>query len=715
MGIDAGGTMTDTILVDENGSFSVGKAATTPQNESLGFIESADDAAGHWNLTNREVFPQLAVILYSGTGMLNTLLTRTGRQVGLIVTRGMEDAVLMGRGLQAWAGYSYSDRLHAVTHNHPEPLVPRRRIRGVTERIDQFGQEVIPVYEHEAMMATKMLLAQQVESICICCLFSYINPAHEQQIARIVKQVLEQREADIPILLSSEVRPVIREQSRLNSLLIEAFAASKGRYQLMEIQESAAGHGFRNDVQTVLSYGGLANIRYPRLHETMISGPVGGVLGAKYVGDIIGSESIVVTDMGGTSFDMGVVTRGHVPIDNEPTLDRFKLNLPTIALDTIGAGAGTIIKVDPLTKKISLGPESAGSMPGPVAFDQGGTAPTVCDCDVVLGRLNPNYFLGGKVKLNADKSRRVLQERVADVLGVDVYECAEGICTMLEVEARDAILRLVSARGVDPSEYCLMVYGGSGPLHMAGYSHNLGFKDILTFPWAAAFSAFGCTTVDYAHRYARSVQLDVPPEASADRRGDLGRSINETWEQLERTATAEMVAEGHDRARVAFQPFAMIRYTGQLEDVDVISPVRRMREGCDLTRLLDAFDDLYERINKRVSRYGEAGHTITELGLTARVEKVKPKLVRRPLASRRPNPEAFKGTRSMYCSGRWHEAGLWEMDLLEPGNRVAGPAIVEHPATTLVIPPGDRVWVDEWTIIHYEHAKPAVKKRATRH
>lgn len=703
LGIDAGGTMTDTLLVDEQGRFAVGKAPTTPHDESEGFIESAADATDYWGLELRDAFEQLSVVLYSGTGMLNGLLSRTGRRVGLLVTRGTEDAVLMGRGLQSWAGYSYPDRLHAVTHRHPDPLVPRNLIRGVTERIDQFGAEVIPVYDHEVVIATKELLDQPVEAICICCLFSYVNDAHEKHIGRIVEQVLAEHGRETPIYYSSEIRPVIRDQSRLNSVIIEAYAAARGREQLVGVEEAAQRQGYRHGVQTVLSYGGLTSIRYPRLHETMISGPVGGILGARYVGERIGTDSILVTDMGGTSFDIGAVTRGNIPIDNEPTLAGFKLNLPTIAMDTIGAGAGTIIKVDPLTGKVSLGPESAGAVPGPVAFDMGGTEPTVCDCDVVMGRLNPDYFLGGKVLLNVEAAKRALKEKIAEPLGIDLYEAAEGMANLLEMEARDAIRRTISARGVDPSEYHLMAYGGSGPLHMAEYSRGLGFTGVLTFPFAAAFSAFGCTTADYLHRYSRSVQLEIPPLASVDDRRRVAVAVDFVWSELADHAKQEMSAEGHNLREVELFPFAMMRYTGQLEDVEVPAPAFRLESDEGLNRLVAEFDRLYEAINRSVSHYREAGHTVMELGLIARVEKVKPKLTRRSLEGEIPPDEARKGTRNMYYGRSWVETELWEMDSLRPGNRISGPAIVEHPATTLVIPAGDRVWVDEWTILHYEH------------
>lgn len=696
--------MTDTLLVDEHGRFAVGKASTTPHNESEGFLESAQDATQQWKLTMREAFEQLSVVLYSGTGMLNSLLSRTGRRVGLLVTRGMEDAVLMGRGLQSWAEYSYPNRLHAVTHAHPDPLVPRHLVRGVTERIDQFGTEVVPVYRQEVIDGVEALLAQNVEAICVCCVFSYVDDAHEREICDLVRTVLAERDADLPVYRSSAVRPVIREQSRLNSLLIEAYAADRSREQLIGVEDATHAQGFRYGVQTVLSYGGLAGVHYPRLHETMISGPVGGILGAKYVGDIIGADSVVVSDMGGTSFDISAITRGTIPIDNEPTLARFKLNLPTIAMDTIGAGAGTIIKVDPLTKKISLGPESAGSTPGPVAFDQGGTDPTVCDCDVVMGRLNPDYFLGGKVRLNVEAAKRVLTEKVADPLGIDLYEAAEGMANLLELDAKEAIRQMVSARAVDTADYSLMAYGGSGPLHMAEYSRGLGFKSVLTFPFAAAFSAFGCTTADYLRRYSRSVQLTIPPEAPGTHRASVAEETNAVWAALESTAREEMAAEGHDPADVELEMFAMMRYTGQLEDVEVPLELRSVSSDADLDVMVAEFERIYTAINRPVAQYREAGHSITELGLVAKVNKIKPRLTRQPLGGKTPSDEAYKGTRPMYYNRQWHEAALWEMDLLVPGNEVSGPAVVEHPATTLVIPAGDRVWLDEWTILHYEHA-----------
>ena len=705
VGIDAGGTMTDTILVDGRGNFTIGKAATTPKREAEGFLESAVEASDNRGLDVGEMFKAVEVVLYSGTGMLNTLLSRTGRRLGLIVTRGMEDMVLMGRGLQAWADYSYADRLHAVTHHHPEPLVSRRNTIGVTERIDHFGDIVLPLNGRDIDRAAQILINRDVEVICICLLFAHVNPAHERRVMDVVSEAVRRSGKSIEILASHKVRPVIREQSRLNSVLIEAYATGRGRRQLEGIEEAAKSNGFRYGVQTLQSFGGLTSIRHPHLHETMISGPIGGILGARHVGKIIGTESLVVSDMGGTSFDMGVITKGQIRIEHEPLIGRFKLNVPTIAMDMIGAGAGMIIKVDPDTGKVSLGPESAGADPGPVCFGKGNLDPTVCDCDAVLGRLNKEYFLGGKVPLDVDLARSMIKERCADRLGVkDVDEVAEGMIAMLEADANSALRRIMSAQGIHPSEYTLLSYGGSGPLHMAGYSAGIGFRDIITFQFAAAFSAFGCTTADYQKRRSRSVRIDVPSASTDNELSAAGEAISAMWRKLTLEAMDEMLADGHEEAAVRCTPLALMRYTGQLEDVEIIAPTAEVESAEGMRTLLAEFERIYSNINRTVSRYGRVGISVMELGITASASKVKPMLVKRSLGASRPGEDCFKGRREIFVAGRWRSASLWEMDRLKPGNEVAGPAVIEHPATTLIIHPGDEVFVDEWSILHYRHA-----------
>lgn len=698
LGIDAGGTMTDTFIVDEHGDFTVGKAATTPHDESAGFLESAEDALSYWNGEGGSLFPELEVALYSGTTMLNTLLTRRGTKLGLVTTAGFEDDILMGRGMQSWTGYSYSDRIHAVTHVHPSALVERWNVHGVTERIDVFGETVIPLYEKDVAAAAEELLESGVDAIVIHFLYSYLNPAHEKRAEAIIREVAARhgRNGDLAIHLGSDLRPVIRENSRLNAVLIEAYAVAPVRQQLEKVERAIQSRGYRYPLQTVLAYGGLCNIRYPRLHETLISGPVGGVMGAKHLSAITGMKNIIVTDLGGTSFDIGTITEGYVPVEHEPVLARFKLNLPTIAMESIGAGAGSHVKVDPVTKKIQVGPESAGSTPGPICFGKGGKIVTITDCDLLLGYLNPDYFLGGKQKLDKEAAIRAVKEQVTDVIGVDLYEGADAIVRMMEREARDAIRAVASARGLDTTQYTLFGYGGAGPLHLAGYTEGLDFRGVVTFHFAAAFSAFGCTTADYEHRYARSVHLGLPPGSDESAKKAVAEAVSRVWEEMEETARAEMAAEIAVGREIRFTPLAMVRYGGQLSDLEVVSPARRLKSAADVDRLILAWEELYGKINSRVARYEAAGYQIFELGLLASVEKVKPRIARHPLGSSEPSADARKGTRNMYQKGRWLPASLWEMERLGPGNRVSGPAIIEHPATTLVVPEGRRVDVDEW-------------------
>jgi acetone carboxylase beta subunit len=704
LGIDAGGTMTDTIAVDERGQFTIGKALTTPQDESIGFFESVEDALGYWNATADEVFPQLDASIYAGTTMLNTLLRRRGRKLGLLTTAGFEDDMLMGRGVQAWISLAYSDRLHAVTHKHPERLLSRRNVCGITERIDVFGSEAIPLYEHEVEEATRQLIGKGVEAIVIHFLYAYLNPSHELRTAEIVQRIVEEsgKNGSVEIFCGSVLRPVIRENSRLNCALLEAYAAAPSRAHLFKIEDALKAKRYRYQLQTVLAYGGLCNIRYPRLHETFISGPVGGVMAGGYVSDLIGEPNAIVTDMGGTSFDIAAFTEGHIPVKPEPTIAGFTLNLPTLDLESIGAGAGSYIRLDPVTKKIQIGPDGAGADPGPVCFLRGNETLTMTDCDVILGYLNPDNFLGGNVKLDWDAAFSAVKEQLADPLGVDPYDAAEASVKLLGLSARDAIRRVAGIRGLDTSRYVLFAYGGAGPVHVLEYARGLRFKGIVTFKFAAAFSAFGTTVGDYMHRYSKTVFLFLPPNADEATKLMVADAVNRTWAELEEEAYEEMGRDGIPRDAVDLAHLVMMRYTGQLNDLEALSPVSRCESADDVDRIVSDWEALYERINSRVSKYEQAGYQIFELGLIARTAKPKPELQRHELQGEDADPAAARGTRRAYFEGEWHDTPIWEMDGLRAGNLLRGPAIVEHPMTTLVIPPDGRARLDEWEFLWLE-------------
>lgn len=697
---DAGGTMTDLFVVDPDGKFVIGKAATTPHDESIGYWESLKDAFSDWGIDldakAKEILPSTEISIYSGTTMLNAIVQHKGSKVGVLITKGFEDSFVAERGFQKIAGYSYADRLHAVTHMANPQFSPKKWMKGITERISVLGKEAIPLYEHEVYQAVRELVSDGVEVIGIVFLFSYVNPSHEQAAARIAHEVMAEMGRKVPVLLSCETAPVVRELSRLNSVMIEAYGAASARAQLFGIEKKLQDNGFRYPLQTLLSYGGLADIRYPRLFESMISGPVGGLLGAKFCAEKLGLNNVVTADMGGTSLDIGLITEGTVPLIREATFARLIFNLPMVAVDSIGQGTGTFIRVDPLTRRIQLGPESAGADPGPVCYDMGNETPTVMDCDLILGIINPDNYLGGKVKLNTEKAYRLFKERVADVLGIDVYDAAEGVVKLCDATMAGAIRAQILSRGYTDIDQYLMTFGGAGPMHMAGFTEGLRFKGVVTMTFAAGFSAFGCATVDYSHRYQKSTHIAIPPGASAEAKMAVAAQLNQVWQELEGRAVESMGKEGFEKKQITLKQVAFVRYGGQLDDVEVFSPMERINRSDDLDALIAKFEDLYAKIFSSGARYPEAGFQILEVAIVSEVPKLKPKIEKKRKGTKVPKAHALKGTRKVYYHGKWHDAQIYEMDELLAGNQIKGISVIEADATTLFVPPGKTVTMDEW-------------------
>ncbi len=700
---DAGGTMTDMIVVDTEGNFSIGKAATTPHDQSLGFYESLGDAFEYWgvdfNQEAKDILPGVDAIVYSGTAMLNALLTSTGGRVGVITQRGDEDVFLHERSKQTWAGYAYQDILHHVTHHHNRPLVPRRLVKGVTGRINMFGMEAIPLYEDEVRQAVTELLDEGVESFAVCLWFSYMNPAHELRAGEIIAELMSERGIDVPVYLSHKVAPIMREQGRANTVALHALAVGPGREQLFGIEEKLHSEGYKYPLQIVLSHGGVANIRYPRLHEGCFSGPIGGLLGARYLAHLLGEENWVCSDMGGTSFDVGLIRRGEFMMDREVVITRRLFNIPTLVMDTIGAGTGMYVTIDPITDRITLGPESAGADPGPVCYNMGNEVPTVMDCSLIMGILNPDNYLGGKIKLDREHALNNIKQQCSDKLGVDPYYFAEGVYKLINSTMREHIRMVLLTRGYSPAEYCLLNYGGAGPMHLAGYIQGLPFKGVATVPWAAAFSSFGCAAVDLSHRYQKSTGALIPYQADDSWKMMMAGIINAGWEELEKLAAADFVAEGLDWKGAELQSIAYVRYGGQMEDLEVPSPAARLNTPQDVDSLVAVFEDVYEKVYAGVAKHQRAGYQITELGLSATVPKVKPRIVKRPLEGKQPPKEAFKDERQVYIDGKWQRAAILDMDRIRPGNEIEGLAVIEAPATTFFLPPGRRVRMDEWSLM----------------
>ncbi len=702
LAIDAGGTMTDTFIIDQAGDFVVGKAQTTPEDESVGFLNSANDALSYWDTNSTRAFPSLVTGIYSGTTILNRLLQRQGRKVGVLVSRGMEDYFKLELGEQTYLGYSYSDRLHVVTHQHNPPLVPRSLIRGIPERIDTFGDIAIPLYEEEARKAVEELLEEGVESICVNLLFSYRNPAHEHRVKELAEEVMRERGTEVPVYLSSEYYPVRGDFPRLNTLVVEAFVAEPSRKQMKLIDSRVKEQGARFDLRIMASHGGTITHEAQELARTLISGPIGGVIGARWLAERTGIPNVMCTDIGGTSFDLAIITEGEFDIKPYPDIARTLLAIPLVETDSVGSGTGSYIRVNPTSNRIEIGPDSAGYRIGCCWPEGGVDTPTITDCNVALGTLNPDYFLGGDIKLDRDAALRALQEQVAGPLKIDVYEAAAGVVELFEESLKNEVLARILGKGYAPVNYTLLSYGGGGPLHVGGISEGLGFEQVLVPSWAAGFSAFGCACSDFEYRYDASIDLPVLPGLPDEVYEGVAAMINAKVAGLREKVIGEFAKSGFSEKDISFRVLLRMQYLGQLRDLEVNTG----REWIDGARgMLDAiaaFEDLYGKVYARAAKSPELGYLIPMVIVSGTVDVEKPALPDEPLQGEEPPASASKGEREVFWKRRWLKASIWEMGELKAGNRLHGLAIIESPSTTLVVPPECSVFLDGHRIFHLQ-------------
>jgi acetone carboxylase beta subunit len=722
LAIDAGGTMTDTFIVDRGGDFVVGKAQTTPQDESLGFMASMRDALGYWGLDAEQALPEMVSGIYSGTAMLNRLLERKGRRIGLIVTAGMEDALRLERGIQTYLGYPYSDRLHVATHYHNEPLVPRERIRGVRGRIDLFGDEAIPLYEDEARRAIEELVAEDVEGVVVNLLYSYRNSAHEERIRDIAEEIAP----DVPLFLSSELYPMRRDFPRLNSTLIEAYAAEPSREQLQRVRSATRDAGARFDLRIMAAHGGTISIEAKELARTLISGPIGGVIGARYLADKVGvdgagrngdvaegdgrargrferglaSKNIVCTDIGGTSFDIALITDGEFAIRQIPDVGRFILNLPLVQVDSIGAGTGSFVRIDPNSRRPELGPDSAGASIG-VSWAEGELeTPSVTDLNLVLGRVNPDYFLGGEIKLDTERARAAIEEQIAKPLGLDVEHAAAGVIELFDEVLKYQAVAQILGKGYSPVDYTLLCYGGGGPLHVAGYTEGVPYRDVMVPAWAAGFSAFGCACGDFAYRYDMTIDMPIEPGADDEQKAGVGIYVDGGWQMLRQRVIDEFEKSGVAEGDIEFRHYVRMQYYGQLNDLEIYSPHQYLTEGDQVEDLIAAFEDAYGKLYARSARSPELGYLITNVIVTGSSEVEKPALPDEEEDGSEP-PEQ-KASRRVWWREGWMETPIFEQDSITAGHRIEGPTVIESPADTFAIPPGRAARLDRNRIFHLE-------------
>ncbi len=643
LGIDAGGTMTDTFFVRSDGRFVVGKAQSNPADESLAILESSHDALAQWNREVDEVYPELVTCVYSGTAMLNRVVQRKGLDVGLICNRGFEQIHSMGRAIQSYLGYALEERIHLNTHRYDEPLVPLSRTRGVTERTDVQGEIVIPLREDEVRKATRELVTAGSKAIAICLLQSHKNESSEKRARDICRDELKKIGSDIPVFASVDYYPSRKESHRTNTTILEAYAAEPSRQTLQKVSDRFRKHGARFDLRVMATHGGTISWKAKELARTIVSGPIGGVIGSRLLGERLGYENIACSDIGGTSFDMALITKGNFAIASDPDMARLVLSLPLVAMDSVGAGAGSFVRLDPYSGSIKLGPDSAGYRVGTCWPQSGLDTVSVSDCHVVLGYLNPHNFLGGAIKLDVERARQHIKAQIADPLGLSVEDAAAGVIELLDLSLHEYLRANISAKGYNPTDFVCFSYGGAGPVHTYGYTGGLGFKDVIVPAWAAGFSAFGCACADFEYRYDKSVDIAVAPDAPDEQKVAACAVIQEAWKELADKVVEEFVINGFKLEDITLLPGYRMQYMGQLNDLEITSPISGAATAADWKKITDAFEETYSRVYASSARSPELGFSATGAIMRGLVATQKPELPEDPEAGQTPPKSRISG------------------------------------------------------------------------
>ncbi|MBW1962964.1 MAG: hydantoinase/oxoprolinase family protein [Deltaproteobacteria bacterium] len=684
IGFDIGGTFTDFVLLEsETGNISIHKCPTTPVDPAQGALEGMHTLLEKSALSIAE----LALAIHGTTLATNALIERRGAKTALLTTKGFRDILQMGKEQR----YDIYD----LFLKFPEPLVPRRWRRGISERLDKNGNVIVPLDLEEVRKEVKQLIDQGVESLAVSFLHAYVNPLHERQVASLAKR-------EFPFLklsLSNEVVAEIREYERTVTTCANAYIKPLMHRYIETLKDSLTAGGFHGRFFLMKSSGGTVSPQDAQ-HlpiQLMESGPAAGVLAASYFGSLMGRRHLISLDMGGTTAKACLIDDG-VPtvtmVQEAARVHRHKkgsgilIKTPTIDLIEIGAGGGSIAKVSPLDL-MNVGPKSAGAVPGPACYGRGGDQPTVTDANLILGYLNPDYFLGGKMKLDMQAARRALS-RVAKPLNIGVTEAAWGIYSIVNENMVTAARLHIVERGRDPRRYTLVAFGGAGPAHACRVARTLGTPEVV-LPFAAGItSALGFLIAPIAFDFAQSYPAVLD-------KIDWQR-LNRIYEEMEKRGRHQLANAGVDHNDMIVSRTADMRMVGQLHEILLPVPNGPLGPG-QLGRLKSAFVTEYRR---RYSHIFE-GNPIMALTWRVRVSGPKPPVRLSMGQSVDDSLPKFrhlilKGRRQAYFpeAGGFIEIDVYDRYALAPGDRIQGPAILEERESTAVIAPGDIATVDQY-------------------
>jgi N-methylhydantoinase A len=701
IGIDVGGTFTDAVAIEcGNSLFSTkivhGKASTTPQNLTEGVINSLADLSNQMGISTQGLLSQTLFIGHGTTVGTNALIMRRGAKVGLITTKGFEDTTHIQRAVGKIAGLSEMERKHRTVVRQPIPIVPKRLIRGVVERVDCFGSIIRPIDEENIREMVQELLDLEVETIAVCLLWSFLNDSHERK----VKEVIQKMAPELPITLSSELVPKIRENARSNTVIINAYIDKICKQYFKSLNNEIRNRRFRFNIASMQVFGGVTDCNRVSSISTIDSGPVGGVMGSKYLGTLLGFPNIITTDMGGTSFDVSAICQGSELMGREyfgapGVLARFETLVPRVDIRSLGAGGGTIAWVDQTTRSLKVGPMSAGASPGPVFYDKGGQDPTVSDIDLLLGYLNPEYFFGGKIKVNQELSREAIGKKLAKPMGMSDIEVASGVFDIVNNMMSDAIRGYIVEKGFDPKEFIIFAFGGAGPVHASSYGELTGARKTIILNMAPTFSAFGIAVSDILHK--KSTSLVMPEPFDADK-------INNTFLLLEKRAQEEMKEEGLSMIDLEISYSMDVKYSGQIHELNISVPRKQWVQEEVSREIRRIFMEKYEMVYGKGAAYTKGGVEVVALNVDILGKLPKPIFQPENFVVG-DGSEAIKTFREVFFGeiGHFIRIPIFDMQLIKPGHQIQGPAIIESSQTTVVILPNRKGVVDNYRNIVIEN------------
>ncbi|GAA4787094.1 hydantoinase/oxoprolinase family protein [Actinomycetospora chlora] len=688
IGVDVGGTFTDAVLDDDSGSVIAAKAPSTPPDYSRGVLDVLELLAEQLGRSVEEMLADTHHIAHGTTSSLNALVQRAVPDVGFLTTKGHRDSIFIMNVEGRYLGRSPHELQHVLAQDKDHYLLPKRHALEVTERVDRDGNVVVALDEDEVRDRVATLRSEGIRAIAVSLLWAFRNPVHERRIREIVAEI----DPDIYVALSSEVSPRIREFARNSTTIMSTQVGPGLRDYLATLESSLEQKGLAGPLLVMQSNGGAvaAGEAPQQAISTVGSVLTGGVVGSVQLGQKLGHRNIISTDVGGTTFLVGLIVDGEPERDTTTVINHHPINVPTLKVHAIGSGGGAIAWVD-AGGNLRIGPHSAQAVPGPACYDQGGTEPTNTDANLVLGIL-PTGLLGGRKALDVERAREAIKTKVADPLGLSVEDAAAAVHAAQNAQTGDLLRKSVVEAGHDPREFVLYAFGGSGPAFCAKYATHLGVDEVVVplGPVASAFSAYGLAASDIALAQELSDPAQLPVDAVRPEKN---------FAQLE-----DQVRQGLDRQGLAFDRVEIVReidmrYAMQLAEVTVPVPDGPLDEA--------ALDTAAQRFEQRYADLYGQGTGFSAAGIQAITYRVRgrgvlpfsPELP--PLDRATGDPEA-RTSRPVYLEiGQgFVDTPIYDYTTLRAGHVIAGPAVIEVPTTTVVVPDGRTGTVDELGNLH---------------